>query len=162
MAFLIAPDRLRDLKIAELRCRLQRNERRQQCFFAVLLHEEEQRAQHWPSTAYCDVTTFTLMRDQDHKVWYIISTKNCPATVRLSGGCRAVAARSLNRRPAAVVNGLQVAGRWQLNSSCRRPATLLPLAGYFRVSRFPRAFETNCRWQAAFCWQFYVTAISDV
>ena len=45
MAFLIAPDRLRDLRIAELRWRLRRNERRQQFVLAVLLHEEEQRAQ---------------------------------------------------------------------------------------------------------------------
>jgi len=53
-------------------------------------------------------------------------------------------------------------GRLQFNSSCGHPATLLPLAGYFEVSHFPRAFETDCRQQAVFCWQLYVTALSDV
>jgi len=38
-----------------------------------------------------------------------ISTENRPATVRLSGGRRAVAAWSLNRRTAAVINGLSPA-----------------------------------------------------
>ena len=45
MAILMAPERFRDFRIAELRWRLRRTERRQQLLLASLLPKEEERAQ---------------------------------------------------------------------------------------------------------------------
>ncbi|WAQ95012.1 FGFR2-like protein, partial [Mya arenaria] len=71
-----------------------------------------------------------------------ISTGNRPATVRLSGGRRAVAARSLNRRQAAVVNGLSPArsqggGSLILAAAALSPNCHLPDILGCHVSREP-------------------------
>ncbi|WAQ96416.1 CL16A-like protein [Mya arenaria] len=71
-----------------------------------------------------------------------ISTENRPATVRLSGGRRAVAARSLNRRPAVVVNGLSPArsqdgGSLILSAAALPPNCHLPDILGCHVSREP-------------------------
>jgi len=101
---------------------------------------------------------YNYKKSRPHGIIYI-STENRPAAVRLSGGRRAMAARSLNRRPAAVVNGLSPA-RSQ-GGGCLITAAALPPNCHLRdilgchVSRKPLK-------PTAFCWQFYVTALSDV
>ena len=94
-----------------------------------------------------------------------ILTENRPATVILSGERRAVASRSLNRRPAAVVNKLSPArskggGSLILAVAVLPPNCHLPDILGCHVSRKP--VKINCNRKAAFSWQLYVTALSDV